>query len=297
MLRWDLGFSYDYDKVLSSKYSDMLEVVKDENGVRFFKLVKWVDEFAVSELERRFKRGENGLGFELSFPRGYGAQKKVKLWMDEFKKVPYVSPYEDSSSIDPDSELMEKRVVGVLHELLSLTVYKKTKRNYIRNLADELNIPFRFTRIFTRYPGIFYLSLKCKTTSVMLKEGYRKGKLVNPCDIAKYRGKFHYVMRTGLIYRKKGLEMLPELDKVDVDVNDVIGVHLFHYKLDMFHQQHGCRSLTCEWSFTYGCFRPKSASLPPRRVEVFGHLIHPRHQSCISSRSRIAYPTLLKICR
>ncbi|PWA99143.1 ubiquitin carboxyl-terminal hydrolase family protein [Artemisia annua] len=208
MLRWDLGFSYDYDKVLSSKYSDMLEVVKDENGVRFFKLVKWVDE--------RFKRGENGLGFELSFPRGYGAQKKVKLWMDEFKKVPYVSPYEDSSSIDPDSELMEKRVVGVLHELLSLTVYKKTKRNYIRNLADELNIPFRFTRIFTRYPGIFYLSLKCKTTSVMLKEGYRKGKLVNPCDIAKYRGKFHYVMRTGLIYRKKGLEMLPELDKRNV---------------------------------------------------------------------------------
>ncbi|GJX74927.1 root primordium defective 1-like protein [Tanacetum coccineum] len=240
MLRWDLGFSYDYDKVLSSKYSDFFEVVKDENGVRFFKLVKWVDEYAVSELERgneskdlsgdsefyrRFKRGENGLGFELSFPRGYGAQKKVKLWMDEFRKVPYVSPYEDSSSIDPDSELMEKRVVGVLHELLSLTVYKKTKRNYIRNLADELNIPFRFTRIFTRYPGIFYLSLKCKTTSVMLKEGYRRGKLVNPCDIVKYRGKFHHVMRTGLIYRKKGLEMLPELDKVDVDVNDVIGVH------------------------------------------------------------------------
>lgn len=50
-----------------------------------------------------------------------------------------------------------------------------------------------------------------------LKEGYNKGRLVKPCEIAKYRGKFHHVMRTGLVYRKKGLEMLPELDKLVED--------------------------------------------------------------------------------
>lgn len=172
-------------------------------------------------------RGQTSLTFPLSFPRGYGAQKKVKSWMDEFQKLPYISPYEDSTSIDPESELMEKRIVGVLHELLSLTVYKKTKRNYLRNLTDELNMPFRFTRIFTRYPGIFYLSLKCKTTSVALKEGYKRGKLVYACPIAKHRGKFHHVMRTGLIYRKKGLEMLSDLDKfvAVADDDDVIGTN------------------------------------------------------------------------
>ncbi|KAK1429248.1 hypothetical protein QVD17_11454 [Tagetes erecta] len=232
-LRWDLGFPYDYDKTLIEKHGDKFRLVKDSNGLLCLKLVKWVDEFAVSELQKSneikglsnicYRRGENSLGFELNFPRGYGAQKKVKTWMDEFQKLPYISPYEDSSRIDPSSELMEKRIVGVLHEFLSLTVYKKTKRNYLRNLTDEYNMPFRFTRIFTRYPGIFYLSLKCKTTSVALKEGYKRGKLVKPCEIAKFRGKFHHVMRTGLIYRKKGLEMLPELDKL-VDDDDSIGI-------------------------------------------------------------------------
>ncbi|KAD4384338.1 hypothetical protein R6Q59_011638 [Mikania micrantha] len=237
-LRWDLGFPYDYDKILVENHPDKFQIVKNSNGLSCLKLVNWVDEYAVSELQksnevkelnnnggdyyRRFTRGESALAFTLSFPRGYGAQKKVKSWMDEFQKLPYVSPYEDSSSINPQSELMEKRIVGVLHELLSLTVYKKTKRNYLRNLTDEYNMPFRFTRIFTRYPGIFYLSLKCKTTSVALKEGYKRGKLANPCEIAKYRGKFHHVMRTGLIYRKRGLEMLPELDRLVED--DTIGI-------------------------------------------------------------------------
>ncbi|CAH1420124.1 unnamed protein product [Lactuca virosa] len=246
-LRWDLGFPYDYDKTLIQNHPDKFRIVKGSNGVSSLKLEKWIDEFAVSELQksneikeakannndgdhdhyRRFMRGQTSLTFPLSFPRGYGAQKKVKSWMDEFQKLPYISPYEDSTSIDPESELMEKRIVGVLHELLSLTVYKKTKRNYLRNLTDELNMPFRFTRIFTRYPGIFYLSLKCKTTSVALKEGYKRGKLVYACPIAKHRGKFHHVMRIGLIYRKKGLEMLSDLDKFVAadDDDDAIGTN------------------------------------------------------------------------
>lgn len=128
--------------------------------------------------------------------------------MDEFQKLPYISPYEDSRGIDPNSELMEKRVVGVLHEVLSLTIHKKTKRNYLRCLREELNLPHRFTRLFTRYPGIFYLSLKCKTTTLTLREGYRRGRLVDPHPLAGVRDKFYHVMKTGLLYRGKGLEEL-----------------------------------------------------------------------------------------
>ncbi|KAI3688060.1 hypothetical protein L1987_81766 [Smallanthus sonchifolius] len=155
-LRWDLGFPYDYDKTLVEKNQDKFRIFKNSNGLTCIKLEKLIDEFAVSELQksneikessinnggdsyRRFTRGQTALAFPLSFPRGYGAQKK------------------------------------------------------------------------------------CKTTSVALKEGYRRGKLVNPSEIAKFRGKFHHVMRTGLIYRKKGLEMLPELDKLVED--DSIGIN------------------------------------------------------------------------
>lgn len=39
--------------------------------------------------------------------------------MEEFHKLPYISPYTDSSKIDPKSDLMEKHIVGVLHEFLA----------------------------------------------------------------------------------------------------------------------------------------------------------------------------------
>uniref|UniRef100_A0A6V7QV96 PORR domain-containing protein n=1 Tax=Ananas comosus var. bracteatus TaxID=296719 RepID=A0A6V7QV96_ANACO len=157
------------------------------------------------------------LAFPMRFPRGYGGMNKVRAWMEEFHRLPYVSPYDDPAGIDPDSDLMEKRVVGVLHELLSLTVHKKTKRNYIRALREELSLPHKFTRVFTRYPGIFYLSLKCKTTTVVLREGYERGKLVEPHPMATLREKVHYVMRTGLLYRGKGLTRLV----IDEDEHEV----------------------------------------------------------------------------
>lgn len=224
-LKWDLGLPDDFDRGLICKYSDYFRVVKDVNGVSCLKLLKWNDEFAVSVLQKRnenvecggenafrkFRRGQSSMAFSLRFPKGYGGQKKVKAWMEEFQKLPYISPYEDSSGIDMNSDLMEKRIVGLLHEVLSLTEHKMTKRNYLGGLRGELNLPERFTRIYTRYPGIFYLSMKCKTTTVALREGYRRGKLAEPSPLAKLRGKFYHVMRTGLMYQNKGVHMLPQL--------------------------------------------------------------------------------------
>lgn len=234
-LKWDLGLPDHFDRNFVEKYPDCFRIVKGVNGGLCLKLEKWQDDYAVSELVKRneskfnnsgdywqFKRGQTALSFPMSFPRGYGAQKKVKAWMEEFQKLPYISPYEDSSSIEPSSELMEKRVVGVLHEFLSLTMYKKTKRNYLRCLREELNLPHKFTRIFTRYPGIFYLSLKCKTTTVTLKECYQRGRLIDPHPLVKLREKFYYVMRTGLVYRNRGLDMIPPLDDLsNAHVDDV----------------------------------------------------------------------------
>ncbi|EPS74230.1 hypothetical protein M569_00525, partial [Genlisea aurea] len=220
-LKWDLGLPDDYATGLIRNHPNHFRVVKGTHGSNCLRLVDWSEEFSVSTLQkmnekeedahegyRDFKRGKAALQFPMSFPRGYGSRNKVKAWMEEFQKLPYISPYEDSQGIDPSSDLMEKRVVGVLHEFLFLTIHKKTKRNYLRSLREELNLPHRFTRIFTRYPGIFYLSLKCKTTTVALREGYQRGRLVDPHPIARYRDKLLWVMRNGLIYRDKAKEML-----------------------------------------------------------------------------------------
>ncbi|KAI4348811.1 hypothetical protein L6164_009488 [Bauhinia variegata] len=234
-LKWDLGLPDCLEKTLIPKFPDYFRFVKASNGVTCLRLVQWSEEFAVSALQksneseesmhkyRQFKRGQAALVFPMRFPKGYGGQKKVRAWMEEFHKLPYISPYEDSKLIDPNSDLMEKRVVGVLHEFLSLTMHKKTKRNYLRSLREELNLPHKFTRIFTRYPGIFYLSLKCKTTTVTLREGYERGKLVNPHPLARLREKFYHVMRTGLLYRGKGENMIPPQDILLKDHVDETG--------------------------------------------------------------------------
>ncbi|XP_068643995.1 protein WHAT'S THIS FACTOR 9, mitochondrial [Aristolochia californica] len=237
-LKWDLGLPDDYVKTIVPKFPNHFQVIKRQDRLPCLGLVGWREEFAVSTLQRNaeisnlshsyrdFKRGTS-LAFPMNFPRGYGSQKKVRAWMDEFQKLPYISPYENSSQIDPDSDLMEKHVVGVLHELLSLTIHKKTKRNYLRCLREEFNLPHKFTRVFTRYPGIFYLSLKCKTTTVSLKEGYQRGKLVDPHPLARIREKYYYVMRTGIMYRGKGDILLPEVkdlasDQVERDTEDEV---------------------------------------------------------------------------
>ncbi|MED6220820.1 hypothetical protein PIB30_048534 [Stylosanthes scabra] len=208
-LKWDLGLPDCFEKTLIPKFPEQFQLIKYPNGLTGLKVSQWREDLAVSSLQRmnehrESKRGESTLVFPMRFPRGYGSQKKVRSWMEEFEKLPYISPYADCSKIDAKSDLMEKRVVGVLHEFLSLCIHKKTKRNYLRSLREELSLPHKFTRIFTRYPGIFYLSLKCKTTTVTLREGYQSGKLLDPHPLARHRDKFYHVMRTGLLYRTKG---------------------------------------------------------------------------------------------
>lgn len=222
-LRYDLGLPDDFLTSVVSAKPHVFDIVRRRaDGLRCVSLapasslplplssLQKANQSTISDPSYRdFKRNAaSPFAFPSSFPRGYGSMKKVKAWMDEFHRLPYISPYEDASGIDPESDLMEKRVVGVLHELLSLTLHRKTKRNYLRCLREELDLPHRFTRVFTRYPGIFYLSLKCKTTTVMLREGYRRGKLVDPHPLAALRDKYYYVMRTGVLYRGKGLTRL-----------------------------------------------------------------------------------------
>ncbi|MED6106228.1 hypothetical protein PIB30_002681 [Stylosanthes scabra] len=224
-LKWDLGLPDCFEKTLIPKFPEQFQLIKYPNGLTGLKVSQWREDLAVSSLQRmnehrESKRGESTLVFPMRFPRGYGAQKKVRSWMEEFEKLPYISPYADCSKIDAKSDLMEKRVVGVLHEFLSLCIHKKTKRNYLRSLREELSLPHKFTRIFTRYPGIFYLSLKCKTTTVTLREGYQSGKLVDPHPLARHRDKFYHVMRTGLLYRTKGA-LLEDADHADADGGDV----------------------------------------------------------------------------
>ncbi|KAK1359432.1 hypothetical protein POM88_043906 [Heracleum sosnowskyi] len=106
ILSWsDRRFIEYFVTAYKDEVPEIMEAYKGSNGLACLKLLKWDDEFAVSALQRgkenvdlsvsgngetelrKFKRGQNGLSFTMSFLRGYGAQKKVKAWMDEFQKL------------------------------------------------------------------------------------------------------------------------------------------------------------------------------------------------------------------
>ena len=67
----------------------------------------------------------------MSFPRGFDLQKKVMNWVEEWQDLPYISPYENAFHLAPNTDQVEKWVVAVLHELLYLTISKKTEKENI----------------------------------------------------------------------------------------------------------------------------------------------------------------------
>lgn len=110
------------------------------------------------------------------FPsKGLRLKQKIKDWLEGFQRLPYVSPYENFSHINPGSDVSEKRAVGVLHELLSLLVTCSAERRRLRCLRQHLGLPQKFHLVFERHPHVFYLLLKEKTCFVVLKEAYIAG--------------------------------------------------------------------------------------------------------------------------
>eukprot|EP00252_Welwitschia_mirabilis_P016851 TRINITY_DN3747_c0_g3_i1.p1 TRINITY_DN3747_c0_g3~~TRINITY_DN3747_c0_g3_i1.p1 ORF type:complete len:437 (+),score=48.26 TRINITY_DN3747_c0_g3_i1:103-1413(+) len=215
--KWDLGLPPRYSENLIRKYPEYVRVVDIAGIGPVLSLVKWRDEFAVSALQ---KKGEtekpedliscegftkrSPLEYEMKYPRRYDLMNKVKAWREEWNRIPYISPYEDASRLDPESDLMEKRIVGVFHELLNLTIHRRFIRENVRAFVDELLLPKNFGKIFSRYPGIFYLSLKKSLVTITLREGYRSAQLVEKHPLVAIREKYFYMMRMGILYRKGG---------------------------------------------------------------------------------------------
>lgn len=182
-LRWDMGLPSCYQRSLVPRYPTFFDLIQPPGDERvWMKLVSWDTRLAVSELQRSraaqvSEEGEEKcLAFPVRFPRGFGLKKKCMEWLHEWQTLPYTSPYADASGLDPRTDVSEKRNVGVFHELLHLTLGKKTERKNVSNLRKALSLPQKFTKVFERHPGIFYLSQKMGTQTVVLREAYGAGR-------------------------------------------------------------------------------------------------------------------------
>uniref|UniRef100_A0A803L059 PORR domain-containing protein n=1 Tax=Chenopodium quinoa TaxID=63459 RepID=A0A803L059_CHEQI len=180
--KWDLGLPDNYVDTLVPEFPDYFKV-KRINQTRpnrvegLLELVCWSDELAVSAIEKMAKKGdpkyENGMpiAFPLQFSNGFEMDKSLKRWLDDWQKLPYVSPYENATHLQPNTDMSDKWVVAVLHELLHILVSKKTERDNLLCLGEFLGIKPRLKRALAHHPGIFYRSSKIGTHTVVLRDG------------------------------------------------------------------------------------------------------------------------------
>ncbi|KDP23135.1 hypothetical protein JCGZ_00461 [Jatropha curcas] len=211
-LKWDMGLPYDYYDSLIPHHRDLFSSICLPDDRIGLQLQIWDDRLAISQLQKNaaFQQKEEDvksgcLAFPIGFTRGFGLRRKCMEWLQEWQRLPYTSPYSDASHLDPRTDVSEKRIVGVFHELLHLTIQKKTERKNVSNLRKPLSLPQKFTKVFERHPGIFYLSNKCNTQTVVLREAYDGQQLLEKHPLVDIREKYVRMMERGMLDKSRGL--------------------------------------------------------------------------------------------
>ncbi|KAK6939783.1 Plant organelle RNA recognition domain [Dillenia turbinata] len=207
-LKWDLGLPDNYVKTLIPEFPDYFRVIGMDNSKfshsnnGMLELVCWSNELAISEIEKKATKGEvvyskgKPVTFPMQFSRGIEMDAKLKKWINEWQKLPYISAYENASHLPPKSDEAEKWLVGVMHELFNLLVPKKTGKENLLCLAEYLGLQSRFKRALLNHPGIFYVSSKIRTHTVVLREGYKRDLLIEKHLLMDLRYRYIHLMNT-----------------------------------------------------------------------------------------------------
>ncbi|XP_047976735.1 protein WHAT'S THIS FACTOR 9, mitochondrial isoform X2 [Salvia hispanica] len=195
-LRWYLGLPDDF-------FRDPMEYIGSDGDFRIvdiedgLKGLAVLDEYGdrrrdkiLSMMQQSAMRkgiysggADETIAFPLFPSKGLRLKQKIKDWSDEFQRLPYVSPYADYSHLNPNSDTSEKRVVGVLHELLCL---------FVEHAAETI-----------------------------LKEAYRDEKAIDPHPLAKVRRSYiALMMESAAIMRNKRANNSKASDRESLSSND-----------------------------------------------------------------------------
>ncbi|KAH6817594.1 Ubiquitin carboxyl-terminal hydrolase family protein [Perilla frutescens var. frutescens] len=210
LMRRELGLSENFRDLIIRKHSDVfrmvdLEVVElvdwdeREGTMRFSAEVeKWREkeyrEKWVSEFETKY-------AFPISFPTGFkivaGFKEKLKNW----QRLSYVKPYERMEKVRVRTcggvERYEKRAVGIIHELLSLTVEKMVEVERLVHFKKDLGIEVNLRELVLKNQGVFYVATRGNSQIVFLREAYKGGCLVEANAVYDVRRKMLELMLLG----------------------------------------------------------------------------------------------------
>ncbi|KAA8516159.1 hypothetical protein F0562_019338 [Nyssa sinensis] len=189
-LRTDLGLPLEFRDTICHRYPQYFKVVATERGPAL-ELTHWDPELAVSaaelgeeenrarELEEKDLIIDRPLKFNrVKLPRGLNLSKGEMRRICQFRDMPYISPYSDFSGLRSGTPEKEKHACGVIHEILSLTVEKRTLVDHLTHFREEFRFSQQLRGMLIRHPDMFYVSLKGDRDSVFLREAYRDSQLL-----------------------------------------------------------------------------------------------------------------------
>ncbi|XP_054800879.1 protein WHAT'S THIS FACTOR 1 homolog, chloroplastic-like [Prosopis cineraria] len=221
----EFGFPNDFLVNLIPQYPQYFRLIGCPGEEKsFIELVSWNPEFAKSVIEQRAEEETKLTGirvrpnFNVKLPPGFFLRKEMREWTRDWMELDYISPYEDVSHLDQASREMEKRTVGVFHELLSLSLYKRIPVPILGKFCDEYRFSNAFSSAFTRHSGIFYVSLKGGIKTTMLREAYKNGELIDRDPLLEIKAKFAELLQDGWQQRAEDLRLRGEQIKEDMKI-------------------------------------------------------------------------------
>ncbi|GAB2215081.1 hypothetical protein Drorol1_Dr00019456 [Drosera rotundifolia] len=203
-LKWDLGLPDDYIETIVPEFNHYFRVKdrRDKDLEGLLEIVCWDKDLAVSIMEKKAMKSGSGyqkgmpIVFPMSFSKEFVMDKQMKREIEEWQKLPYVSPYDNVLSLKPRSEESDKWAVAVLHELLHIFVHKKSERENVLRVGEFLRIRSRFKRALVNHPGFFYLSNKNGTYTVVPRDAYKRESLIEKHPLMEIRNKYIHLMHT-----------------------------------------------------------------------------------------------------
>lgn len=190
-LRTDLGLPLEFRDTICHRYPQYFQVVQTDLGPAL-ELTHWDPELAVSaaemaeeenrarEMEEKDLIIDRPLKFKrVQVPKGLKLSKAEMNNLSFFRDMPYISPYSEFSHLTPGTREKEKHACGVVHEILSLTVEKRTLVDRLTHFREEFRFSQQLRGMLIRHPDMFYVSLKGARDSVFLREAYRGSYLVD----------------------------------------------------------------------------------------------------------------------
>lgn len=225
-LKADLGLPIEFQSTICERYPQYFKVVRTDRGPAL-ELTHWDPALAVSaaevaaeenrlrEIEERNLIIDRPPKFNrVRLPKGLSLSKGEMRRLTYFHGLPYISPYADFSEIKSGTIEKERHACGVVHEILSLTLEKKTLVDHLTHFREEFRFSQQLRGMLIRHPEMFYVSFKGDRDSVFLREAYKNSQLMEKNKLLVLKEK----MRALVEVPRFGYRRPPPISGLEVNV-------------------------------------------------------------------------------